>query len=128
MSLSTRLTTLPATRGPRSRLLPALAAVAALAGTLLVAAPAGAVLVAIERAHETSSGELRLPETTGRFAAPNCGKGCPSTFELTSATTYFIRQRPATLRALRDYLAQKPVTFTVFFDPKTGVVNRVSAD
>jgi hypothetical protein len=132
MSLPTSLTTPAATRVPRARTAAPFAALAALALTtfaaVLAPAPAHAVLVAIERAFETSSADLKLPENPGRFSAPNCGKGCPGMLELTAATTYSIHQRPATLKALRDYLAQKQVTFTLYFDPKSGVVNRVSAD
>lgn len=132
MSLPTSLTTDSATRVARTRAFAPAAVLAAMvfaaAVALLAATPAHATLVPIERALETSSADLKLPENPGRFSPGNCGKGCPSALELTAATTYSIRQRPATLRALRDYLAQKQVTFTLFFDPKTGVVNRVSAD
>jgi hypothetical protein len=117
-----------ATRGPRSRLLPALALAVAWGATLLAAAPAHAVLLAIEQAFETTSADTKLPEAPGRFTPPQCGKGCPAVLELTAATTYTVRQRPVTLKALRDYLAQKPGTMTLYFDPKTGIVNRVSAD
>lgn len=109
---------------PKSRL-----ALAAVAAGLLLAAPAHAVLKAIEQAIETSTDAVRLPDRVPATVSVSvCSTSCPSSVRFTDQTRFFIGAREVSLRALLEHARDRTTGLTVFYDPKTNDVHRVVAD
>jgi hypothetical protein len=104
-------------------------AAALVTALLLAVAPlARAELETIEQAFETDSATVSLPDGVERSVSlPGCGKTCPSSVRYTAETTFFLRERQVALADLRAYFARGRVQYTLFYDPKTLVVNRVIA-
>lgn len=103
--------------------------VLALAAALLLGAPlARAELVTIEQAFETDTTAVSLPDRVDRAVTlPGCEKTCPSSVRLTADTVYVLAGRRVTLAEMRAHLARGRQWVTLFYDPKTLVLNRVVA-
>lgn len=101
---------------------------AALMALLCLTATARAELVTIEQAFETDNSVVSLPDRANQSVSlPGCGTTCPNSVKVTAETRYFVKQRVVTLAELRTHLARGRVQFTLFYDPKTLVLNRVVA-
>lgn len=104
-------------------------AAAFVAALLFVAAPlAYAELETIEQAFETDNAAVGLPDTAERsIVLPGCGATCPSSVRFTRDTVYLLAGRKVALADMRAHFARGRVQYTLFYDPKTFVVNRVIA-